>query len=104
MAAAGMALGSSGPVITDYPIWLSYASDANGLALPAEPPASVVDLARRFGAKVLIVSGGNGVWPAIVDSGAPLADCFDEVDIGIPSDAALAGELADIRVFKVVCP
>jgi hypothetical protein len=103
MAAAGMALGTNGPVITDYPIWLSYASDANGLALPAEPPASVLDLARTFGATTLIVSGGNGVWPAIVDTGVPMTDCFEEVDIGIPSQAAFAGELAGTRVFRVVC-
>jgi hypothetical protein len=51
----------------------------------------------------LIVSGGNGVWPAIVDTGVPMTDCFEEVDIGIPSQAAFAGELAGTRVFRVVC-
>jgi hypothetical protein len=103
MTAAGMPLGSNGPVITDYPIWLSYTSDANGLALPAEPPASVVDLARTFGARTVIVSGGNGVWPAVIDNHAPMSECFEETDIGVPPDPALAQALAGTRVFRVVC-
>jgi hypothetical protein len=104
MTTAGMPLGSNGPVITDYPIWLSYTSDANGLALPAEPPASVVDLAHRFGATTVIVSGGNGVWPAVIDNHAAMSECFEELDIGVPSETALAHALAGTRVFRVVCP
>jgi hypothetical protein len=103
MASAGLALGTDGPVITDNPIWLSYASNANGLALPAEPPASVVDLARRFGAGTLVVNGGNGVWPGIVDSGAPMADCFEEIELAGVADGQLAPELVGTRVFRVVC-
>jgi hypothetical protein len=103
MASAGLALGTDGPVITDNPIWLSYASNANGLALPAEPPASVVDLARRFGAGTLVVNGGNGVWPGIVDSGAPMADCFEEIELAGVADGQLAAELVGTRVFRVVC-
>ena len=41
MRAAGLPLGSIGPVITDFPIWLAAATDAEALALPAESPASV---------------------------------------------------------------
>ena len=104
MAAAGMALGSQGPVITDYPIWLSYTSDANGLALPAESPESVLDLARTFGARTVILSVGNGVWPAVIDEGAAMSECFEETAIGRPSEPDLAGAIEDVRVFRVVCP
>jgi hypothetical protein len=104
MAAAGLALGEHGPVITDYPIWLSYTSDANGLALPAEPPTSVVGLARAFGATTVVTSGGNGVWPAVLEDGGPMADCFDEVRLPAPARPELAEALAGTRVFRVVCP
>ena len=49
MAAAGKRLGTTGPTITDFPIWLAAATGTRALALPAESPASVVDLARTFG-------------------------------------------------------
>jgi hypothetical protein len=104
MAAAGMPLGSAGPIITDFPIWLSYTSGANGLALPAESPANVLDLARTFGATTVIVSGGNGVWPAILDDGAPMSECFEETDIGVPPDPEAADALAGTRVFRISCP
>ncbi len=105
MAAAGLPLGTIGPVITDFPIWLGYTSEAEGLALPLESPASVLDLASHFpGTRTLILQGGNGLWPAVLDSGVPGSECFDEVDIGRPSDPRLADALAGARVFRLVCP
>jgi 4-amino-4-deoxy-L-arabinose transferase-like glycosyltransferase len=104
MTAAGMPLGHIGPVITDYPIWLAYTSDGEGLALPVEPPESVLDLARHFpGTRTLILLGGNALWPAVLSTGAPGAECFDEVDIGKPDDPGLARALAGTRVFRLVC-
>jgi hypothetical protein len=105
MTAAGIPLGSIGPVITDYPIWLAYTTEAEGLALPLEPPESVLDLARHFpGTRTMILQGGNGLWPANLDRGVPGSECFDEVDIGRPSDPEMARALAGTRVFRVVCP
>jgi hypothetical protein len=105
MTAAGMPFGSLGPVITDYPVWLSYTTDANGLALPAEPPASVVDLARAFpGTKTVVVLSGNGVWPQVLEAGGPGSECFEEVDIGRPAEPDLALAIEGTRVFRVVCP
>ena len=104
MADAGMPFGETGPVITDYPVWLSYATDANGLALPAEEPASVVDLARSFpGTSLVVVVSGNGVWPQVLDAGGPGAECFEEIDIGRPAEAGLAAAIESVRVFRVVC-
>jgi hypothetical protein len=105
MAAAGLPLGSIGPVVTDFPIWLAYTSDAEGLALPLESPASVLDLARHFpGTRTLILQGGNGLWPAVLDSGVAGSECFDEIDIGRPADQRLADALGGARVFRLVCP
>ncbi|HET9520529.1 MAG TPA: hypothetical protein VFO73_05765, partial [Candidatus Limnocylindrales bacterium] len=74
------------------------------LALPAEPPASVLDLAWTFGATIVITSGGNGVWPAVVDTAAPMSECFDEIDVGAPPDPLLADAIEGTRVFRIVCP
>ncbi|HEV8545397.1 MAG TPA: hypothetical protein VGQ64_03835 [Candidatus Limnocylindrales bacterium] len=104
MTAAGMPLGEIGPVITDFPIWLAYTSEGEGLALPVEPPESVLDLARHFpGTRTMILMGGNALWPAVLETGAPGAECFDEVDIGTPDDPGLARALAGTRVFRLVC-
>lgn len=105
MAAAGLPFESLGTVITDYPVWLSYTTEANGLALPAESPESVVDLARSFrGTRYVIVLGGNGVWPQVIDAGGPGTECFESVDIGRPAEPDLALAIEGARVFRVVCP
>jgi len=105
MTAAGLPLGSIGPVITDFPIWLAAATDAEALALPAESPASVADLAATFGARTLIISGeDHGGWPAVLAAGGPGSACFEAVDIGVPSDPTLAKALAGTHVYRIVCP
>jgi hypothetical protein len=106
MAAAGMPLQSLGPVITDYPIWLSETSGVPGLALPDELPAAVLDLAAAFpGARTLILHGGqHTLWPDVLDAGSPGSECFDEIALGTPADAAQAAALEGTRVFRLVCP
>ncbi|GAC1673441.1 MAG: hypothetical protein NVS9B8_16140 [Candidatus Limnocylindrales bacterium] len=105
MAAAGMALGSGGPVITDFPIWLAAATPAEALALPAESPASVVSLATAFGTRILVISStDHGGWPDILAAGDPASRCFVPVDIGVPVDPVAARALAGTRVFRIACP
>jgi len=106
MAAAGLPLRSLGPVITDYPIWLSETSGVPGLALPDESPASVLDLAAAFpGTRTLIIHGGqHTLWPDVIDAGGPGTECFDEVSLGTPADRAQAAALEGTRVFRLVCP
>jgi hypothetical protein len=105
MAVAGIALGSNGPVITDFPIWLAAATDVDALALPAESPASVADLARTFGARTLIISGDDhGGWPGVLGTSAPSSSCFEPVDIGVPADPGEAAALNGTRVYRIVCP
>jgi hypothetical protein len=92
-------------VITDFPIWLAAATNVDALALPAESPASVADLAATFGARTLIISGDDrGGWPGVLAAGGPGSDCFQLVDIGVPADDEAARSLNGTRVFRITCP
>ena len=106
MDAAGLPLEDQGPIITNFPIWLSESTGARALALPAESPADVIDLASHFkGTSLLILHGDDhGDWPEILDTDAPSADCFDEIDIGTPADPKLARALENTRVYRLDCP
>jgi hypothetical protein len=106
MTAVGLPLEDQGPIITNFPIWLSESTGASALALPAESPADVLDLARTFeGTRLLIIHGDDHEdWPAVLDTNAPGAECFDEIDLGTPADPRLAKALEETRVFRLVCP
>jgi hypothetical protein len=105
MRANALPLGSIGPVITDFPIWLAAATGANALALPAESPASVANLAATFGARTLIISADDhGGWPGILDARGPGSDCFEPLDIGVPADPDEAAAMRGTRVYRIVCP
>ena len=106
MDAAGLPLEDQGPIITNFPIWLSESTGARALALPAESPADIIDLASHFkGTSLLILHGDDhGDWPQILDTDAPGADCFDEIDIGTPADPKLARALEKTRVYRLDCP
>jgi hypothetical protein len=93
------------PVITDFPIWYAEGTGGRALALPDEPPAWVLDLARRFGARLLVMTDTErGRWPAVLAAGGPDAACFQEVRLPVPALAADAEALRDARVFRVGCP
>ena len=106
MDAAGMPLADQGPIITNFPIWLSEATGARALALPAESPEDALDLASTFkGTRLLIVHGDDhGDWPGVLDTRVPGAECFDEFHLGTPADPRLARALENTRVFRLVCP
>ncbi len=104
MAAAGIPLDGSAPIIADGPIWLAETARVPTLALPDEPPGDVLDLAAHFGAQWLIVtSPDHGQWPAVLDGPDPAARCFREVPLPIPADPVKAEALAGVRVFRIVC-
>jgi hypothetical protein len=107
MARAGTPLADSGPVITNFPIWLAESAGVRTLALPQESPASVLDLARRFGAQLLVVQDDAGnVWPGALNRAGPEAACFKQVTLtDISSGGLVEGSpLAQIHVFRIVCP
>jgi len=104
MTAIGRPLAGAGPVISDFPIWLAYSTGIDTLALPDEPPSSIVDLAAHFpGTRYLVISEDHGSWPKILSSGAADAACFHEVTLGVPSDPTAATALAGTRVFEIGC-
>jgi hypothetical protein len=108
MRAAGEPLDvSAGPVISNFPIWLAETARIPALALPDEPPASVVDLAAHFpGTHLLVLVDPQGTHgPADLAAGAPDADCFRPIDLGAPTDPTLARDpLAGTTVYLVACP
>jgi hypothetical protein len=102
---AGIDLRDGGPVISDFPIWLADTLDVNAIALPAEGPASVVDLARTFRSQWLVTSGGpSSLWPGVLDEGGMDAGCFSRIEIGTPADVRLAAALKGTRVYRISCP
>jgi hypothetical protein len=106
MARAGVSLDNTAPVITDAPIWLAEAAGVRTLALPEESPSSVVALANRFGARILIVrEDTDRQWPQILDGQQPDTKCFQEVPLTDISGhkPANGSPLASIRVYRIVC-
>lgn len=92
------------PVLTDAPIWLPYVRGGTGLALPYEPPSSVLDLARHFDARtVVLFSSDHPFRSAIAGGTAQDAACFE--DVTPPATVVLGGHDADtLRIYRVVCP
>jgi DNA-binding LacI/PurR family transcriptional regulator len=106
MARAGIPLDADGPVITDNPIWLAESTRVRALALPQESPDAVLALAHRFGAKILVVREDGAKWPAVLVDGGTAALCFQEVPLSDNSGrrAQEGTALAEIHVFRIVCP
>ncbi len=103
--AAGLDQQTTGPIISDFPIWIAESRRIPALGLPNESPTSVLDLAERFGARYLVMSSTDrGTWPGILDTGAPGADCFRPVSLPPPTDPADTSALGDTRVWKIACP
>jgi hypothetical protein len=94
----------SEPMITDAPIWLPYVAGGTALALPHEPAASVLDLARHFLARTVIVVDPAHPFPTALASGGPEAACFVPVTLRRPADPTDARAIAGVRVYRIVCP
>lgn len=101
MAEAGVPLDGGAPVIANHPIWLAEVHRVSALALPDEPASSVLDLARTFGARLVVLDGDRGAWPDRLASD-PEAACLEPVPLPPPAEGAARG--ADIRVYRVACP
>ncbi len=93
------------PLITNFPIWTAEALRTRTLALPDESPASVVNLAQRFGAHWLVLSGDtHGHWPQILATGVPGAACFAPTPLPTPADPADAAAIEGVRLYRIGCP
>ena len=109
MAEVDLPLGpGEGPIITDFPIWLADTTGNPALALPEEPPADVLDLARAFpGTRAVVVlddPDGGRLWPGVLAAGGRGSRCFVEVPLPRPADAVLAAGLDGTRVYRIGCP
>lgn len=101
LAAAGTPLEAEGaPVISDHPIWLAEFAGTRALALPYESPASVLNLAQTFGARLLVMQRENReAWPQVLDASAPRSECFVPLALDPSADA-----LRDLLVYRIECP
>jgi hypothetical protein len=107
MTRAGLPLASAGPVISNFPIWLAEAARIRTLALPEESPQDVLDLARQFGARLVIVQNDDQrEWPGILGRGGSGSACFQEVPLtdNLGARPESGSPLAEIRAFRIVCP
>ncbi|MEK6719223.1 MAG: glycosyltransferase family 39 protein [Chloroflexota bacterium] len=116
LTVSGATPGTDGPIITDFPIWLADTTEANALALPNEPAADVLDLARAFrGTRLVVVFDGepderdpgpDPLWPAAATQG-PGSECFQPSPID-PAPGTLTERerelLRDVRMFWIDCP
>jgi len=104
LEAAGLPLAEAGPIISDHPIWIAEAYRVPALALPDESPESVLDLARTFGATLLILDSeaAHGRWPAVLASGEPGAECFVPVPEAVAHSGTTGGKAT--LVYRIACP
>jgi hypothetical protein len=105
---AGASMSGGGPVISNHPIWLAEADRVETLALPNEPPESVLSLARQFGATLVVLElpDEGRMWPQALEDGSAAARCFSPIVLtdtygGRPS---IDSPLARFTVFRIVCP
>jgi hypothetical protein len=104
LAAAGAKVAANTVVLADNPIWVADSLSANAIAVPDEPPESVLSLASRFGARLMILSGGVlETWPAAITSGQPGAACFRSLALPTPRDPTDAKALDGVTAWWVGC-
>jgi hypothetical protein len=97
-AALGDPLDPAVPVISNHPMWVAEANRIRALALPDEPVSSVLEIARTFGARYVVLDGEAGGWPARLATD-PDARCL--APVSLPG----AGTAPDpFRVYRVACP
>ncbi len=92
--------GDEAPIIvTDHPMWLAESTGGRAIALPDEPIANVVDLARRFGATWLVVFDEDGRYPAALLT-PDAAACL----LGTPERVGPTGDEAVLVRLAPECP
>jgi hypothetical protein len=101
-AALGDPLDPAVPVIANHPMWLAEANRIRALALPDEPVSSVLEIARTFGARYVVLDGDAGGWPARLATD-PDARCLAPVTLPPPAAGQPPGT-TDFAVYRVACP
>ena len=88
-------------MIANHPIWVAEANRVHALALPDEPVSSVLEIARTFNARYVVLDGTHGTWPARLATD-PDARCLAQVALP-PAPGTPAGT-GDFTVYRVACP
>jgi hypothetical protein len=78
-------------VIASHPAWTWRVAGHAAVVLPDEDAASILSLAKAYGATVVAVDGADGPWPDVAAS----TQCLTPIDL--PADAA------PLTAFRVVC-
>ena len=92
--------------VTAAVAWLAEETGYRALALPNEPPESVLDLAAHFpGTTLLVVDGGTdtGIWPGILGTQVSGASCFERLPFPVPGDPYLRRAVEDTQMYRVGC-
>ena len=88
-------------MISNHPIWVAEADRVRALALPDEPVSSVLEIARTFGARYVVLDGTSGRVARAARHGPrrPLPGAGH----ASRRRRAPAGT-TDFRVYRVACP
>lgn len=100
-AALGDPLGPSAPVISNHAIWVAEANRTRALALPDEPVSSVLEIARTFGARYVVLDGTLGSWPGRLTTD-PDARCLAPVTL--PPAVGASSSTTDFSIYRIACP
>lgn len=105
LRAVGVDLRPDSVVLSDNPIWIADSLGTRSLALPDEPASSALDLARRFGARLVVLDGGVlSTWPATLSGTDPANACFRPMTLAAPASSEARAALADVRAWQITCP
>ena len=102
LAAAGETPADLGPIISDHPIWLAD-TGVQTLALPNESTDSLLEIARRFGARSVVITpdpNSHPNWADVLGSMA-FGECFEEKFLRGNTDLETAEALRDLRVYRI---
>ena len=75
-ALAELGVGEAGPLISDRPIWLADATGRSAIALPDEPPESILQLAADFDAPAIVLLEARGALSQPRLREASATSCF----------------------------
>jgi hypothetical protein len=100
-AALGDPLDPSVPVIANHPIWVAEANRTRALALPDEPVSSVLEIARTFGARYVVLDGTLGAWPGRLATD-PDARCL--APVSLPPATRASSSTTDFSIYRIACP
>jgi hypothetical protein len=103
LQATGQEPAGMGPFISDHPIWVAEMG-ATALGLPAEPPENVIDLARTFGSRFIVVAPEDNdpsSWPNVIADDVATRGCFQDVGLTSATDPGIGEALANIRMYQI---